>query len=161
VTRAASAAHVVLIAGLAVSGCAAFAPDAMSAACASGQPGPILGEWVLERIDGAEWTRTSTLSAGASSFSGRLVCNGYGTYATEGEGPHYDIVDGRLIIPDGVVMTTAGCLPRDLMEFEVAYLSVLESEPHVARIGETGLCLYTDDGRSLEFRRLEAEERAS
>jgi heat shock protein HslJ len=149
-----------LAVGLAVAACTTPALDGVSVACARGRPGPIEGEWALERIDGVRWSASrATLVAEPTGFAGSIACNGYGTHEPDGGGDHYAIEEGRLVVKGGLITTTAGCLPRERMAFEHAFLGILDSQPHVA-VREEGLCLFTDDGRSLEFRRTSEEERS-
>ncbi len=140
----------------ALAACAATAaPDNVSAACARGRPGPIEGEWMLERIDGVPWIVTpASLLAAPTGFAGALACNGYGTAEPADGGAHYALARGRLVLEGDVVTTSRFCGSRTLMAFEAAFVEVLYSKPHVARRGEV-LCFYTDDGRSLEFRSIE------
>jgi len=155
VRRLLSAALVGAIASVVLVNCAT-APDNILLACARGSPGPIEGEWALERIDGAAWSGSrATLLAEGGGFGGALACNSYSTSAPDEGGAHYGVADGRLIVSGFLVTTTAGCLPRERMALEAAFLGILESEPHVAHTGDDAICLYTDDGRSLEFRRVE------
>jgi hypothetical protein len=150
-----------VVAGLALAACATPIPDNVSVGCARGRPGPIEGEWRLERIDGIPWAATeATLYAEPQGFAGSLACNGYGTSEPEEGGPHYAVERGRLALKGDIVTTTIFCGDRILMAFEGVFVDFLYDEPHVARRADgSGLCLYTDDGRSLEFRRLGSEER--
>jgi heat shock protein HslJ len=145
-----AAKSVVSVAALALAACQSV-PDAVSVACARGRPGPIEGEWMLDRIDGVPWRATrATLIAEPQGFAGSLACNGYGTAEPEEGGPHYAVARGRLAIEGDLVTTLAACLAPQAMAFEAAFLSILDGEPHVA-INDDRLCLYTDDGYSLEF----------
>lgn len=146
-----------IAAALVLSACATSVPDDISVACARGRPGPIVGEWTLDRIDGMPWRAAeATLLAEPEGFAGTLVCNGYGTSEPEGGGPHYAIERGRLLIKGDLVTTTVGCFSLQAIAFEAAFLAILDAEPHVSRRPEF-LCLYTDEGYSLEFFGTEAE----
>jgi heat shock protein HslJ len=147
VNRATSA----LLAAVALSACATPAPEDISVACARGRPGPIEGDWRLDRIDGVPWRASvATLLAEPEGFAGTLACNGFGTSEPDGGGVHYAVERGRLRIKGDLVTTTAGCFPPRATAFEAAFLAILDAEPRVSR-REDFLCLYTDEGFSLEF----------
>lgn len=139
---------------LAASAAACATGPQLSATCAGGQPGPITGEWVLAALDGAPLMarRDVTLLAQDEGFAGAMSCNSYGTTGPAAGGAHYAVTDGRLVLADAIVMTMASCSPLELMQADQAFLDILSDSPRVAR-QEASLCLYTDDGRSLEFRR--------
>lgn len=143
-----------LAVALAASAAACATAPKLASACTTGQPGSIEGDWVLVQLDGADPVarRDITLEAGAEGFGGFMNCNSYGGLTDEGAA--YRIEDGRLRqTGDGIITTTAGCMPREYMDADRAYLDILSADPHVSRQADA-LCLYTDDGRSLEFRQI-------
>lgn len=143
----------VSLAALILLSACATVPDDVSVACARGRPGPIAGDWTLDRIDGVPWRLSrATLLAQEQGFGGTLACNGYGTSEPADGGPHYAVARGRLAIEGDLVVSATGCMPPQALLFEAAFLTILDGEPHVAINGER-LCLYTDDGASLEFLR--------
>ena len=120
-------------------------------ACAGGAAGPMVGDWRLSAFDGEPLTlMRMSLNAEERGFGGAMICNGYGTSGPADLASHYAVADGRLVVAGEVAHTASYCGDMRFMFIEASYLSILQSEPHVARLDDR-LCLFDDDGRSLEF----------
>lgn len=117
------------------------------AACATTPPS-VGGTWRAADVNGLPVTgaRPLTLTLGPDGrASGDAGCNSFsGTYAFRSR----DRIDlGPL------ARTEMACEPRQVMEQEARYLSILEAAESYSRYGDGSLSIIAPDGRAIRFRR--------